>query len=81
MRIMATNFGYKREAVRVKAIVSYQVIHILLFYPYFTLKLWTNVQKIDGNCMPETRKFSVDPQITSYEVLRSILTKAFDIKP
>lgn len=57
MKIMATNFGYKREAVRVKAI------------------------KIDGNCMPETRKFSVDPQITTFDVLRSILSKAFDIKP
>lgn len=29
---------------------------------------------------PEFRKFSVDPQITTFEVLQSILTKAFDIK-
>lgn len=29
---------------------------------------------------PEWRKFSVDPQITSLEVLYSILAKAFDLK-
>ncbi|PSN42621.1 hypothetical protein C0J52_20023 [Blattella germanica] len=29
---------------------------------------------------PEYRKFSVDPQITSFEVLQSILAKAFDIR-
>lgn len=29
---------------------------------------------------PEWRKFSVDPEITSFEVLQSILAKAFDLK-
>lgn len=29
---------------------------------------------------PEYRKFSVDPQITSFEVLQSIIAKAFDLK-
>lgn len=29
---------------------------------------------------PEYRKFSVDPQITSFEVLQSLLARAFDIK-
>lgn len=29
---------------------------------------------------PEWRKFSVDPQITSFEILQSILVKAFDLK-
>lgn len=37
-------------------------------------------QKCEGNQAPEWRKFSVDPQITSLEVLYSILAKAFDIK-
>ncbi|KAF6215397.1 hypothetical protein GE061_010149 [Apolygus lucorum] len=53
---MATIFGYKREAIRVK------------------------VMKVEGVLAPEYRKFSVDPQITSYEVLLSLLAKAFDIK-
>lgn len=29
---------------------------------------------------PEWRKFSVDPQITTLEVINSILAKAFDVK-
>lgn len=37
-------------------------------------------QKCEGNFPPEYKKFSVDPQITSVEVLYSILAKAFDIK-
>lgn len=38
------------------------------------------VKKCEGKLQPELRKFSVDPQITSLEVLQSILIKAFDIK-
>ncbi|XP_055549256.1 uncharacterized protein LOC129732412 isoform X2 [Wyeomyia smithii] len=38
------------------------------------------VKKCEKNVAPETRKFSVDPQITSLEVLYSILAKAFDLK-
>lgn len=38
------------------------------------------LQKCEGKLQPELRKFSVDPQITSLEVLQSILVKAFDIK-
>lgn len=38
------------------------------------------IQKCEGLLQPEFRKFSVDPQITSFEVLQSILGKAFDIK-
>ncbi|CAG2053891.1 unnamed protein product [Timema podura] len=38
------------------------------------------VTKCEGVLQPEHRKFSVDPQITSFEVLQSILAKAFDIK-
>ncbi|KAG8223875.1 hypothetical protein J437_LFUL005439 [Ladona fulva] len=38
------------------------------------------VKKCEGQLQPEDRKFSVDPQITSFEVLLSILAKAFDIK-
>uniref|UniRef100_A0A1A9X3G2 Rab-GAP TBC domain-containing protein n=1 Tax=Glossina brevipalpis TaxID=37001 RepID=A0A1A9X3G2_9MUSC len=38
------------------------------------------VKKCEPNTPPEWRKFSVDPQITSLEVLYSLLAKAFDIK-
>nr|XP_022918784.1 uncharacterized protein LOC111427750 [Onthophagus taurus] len=38
------------------------------------------VKKCEGSLQPEFRKFSVDPQITSFEVLQSILAKAFDLK-
>ncbi|KAK7788562.1 hypothetical protein R5R35_011751 [Gryllus longicercus] len=38
------------------------------------------VKKCEGFLQPEYRKFSVDPQITSFEVLQSLLAKAFDIK-
>ncbi|CAH0556422.1 unnamed protein product [Brassicogethes aeneus] len=38
------------------------------------------VKKCEGTQPPELRKFSVDPQITSFEVLQSILAKAFDLK-
>lgn len=38
------------------------------------------MQKCEGNLAAEWRKFSVDPQITSLEVLFSILAKAFDLK-
>ncbi|CAB3377490.1 Hypothetical predicted protein [Cloeon dipterum] len=37
-------------------------------------------KKCDGDAEPEWRKFSVDPQITTYEVLRSILAKAFELR-
>ena len=29
--------------------------------------------------VPEYRRFSVDPQLTNYEILRSLLERAFDI--
>lgn len=38
------------------------------------------VQKCGNMVQPEYRKFSVDPQITSFEVLQSIIAKAFDLK-
>uniref|UniRef100_A0A8D9F3G5 TBC1 domain family member 25 n=1 Tax=Cacopsylla melanoneura TaxID=428564 RepID=A0A8D9F3G5_9HEMI len=38
------------------------------------------VVKYDGTQKSDCRKFSVDPQITSYEVLFSLLAKAFDVK-
>lgn len=45
---------------------------------FVTSNLW--FQKCEGTLPPEWRKFSVDPQITSLEVLYSILAKAFDLK-
>uniref|UniRef100_A0AAG5CWW4 Rab-GAP TBC domain-containing protein n=1 Tax=Anopheles atroparvus TaxID=41427 RepID=A0AAG5CWW4_ANOAO len=38
------------------------------------------VKKCEKNIPSETRKFSVDPQITNLEVLYSLLAKAFDLK-
>ncbi|XP_068147907.1 uncharacterized protein [Drosophila tropicalis] len=38
------------------------------------------VKKCEPTSKPEWRKFSVDPQITTLEVLYSLLAKAFDIK-
>lgn len=40
----------------------------------------TSLQKNEKGTAEEWRKFSVDPQITSLEVLYSILAKAFEIK-
>ncbi|ESO90560.1 hypothetical protein LOTGIDRAFT_62468, partial [Lottia gigantea] len=37
-------------------------------------------QKCDGFVQPEYKKFSIDPQITSFEMLQGILARAFDIK-
>lgn len=37
-------------------------------------------QKNEKGAAEEWRKFSVDPQITSLEVLYSILAKAFEVK-
>ncbi|CAO1346858.1 unnamed protein product [Diamesa hyperborea] len=41
--------------------------------------LRVKVKKCEGNNPPEWRKFSVDPQITSLEVLYSLLAKAFEL--
>ncbi|XP_033251932.1 uncharacterized protein LOC117191073 [Drosophila miranda] len=38
------------------------------------------VKKCESTTRPEWRKFSVDPQITTLEVLYSLLAKAFDVK-
>ncbi|KAH8401659.1 hypothetical protein KR009_007197 [Drosophila setifemur] len=38
------------------------------------------VKKCEPTARPEWRKFSVDPQITTLEVLYSLLAKAFDVK-
>ncbi|EDW31346.1 GL11012 [Drosophila persimilis] len=38
------------------------------------------VKKCESTTKPEWRKFSVDPQITTLEVLYSLLAKAFDVK-
>lgn len=38
------------------------------------------VKKCDGLLQPEYKKFSIDPQITSFEMLQGILARAFNIK-
>lgn len=52
--------------------MSVLTIHMWQFFSF--------EQKCEGNLPLEWRKFSVDPQITSLEVLYSILAKAFDLK-
>ena len=37
-------------------------------------------KRINRHGEEEKRKFSVDPNLTSYEILRSILARAFDVK-
>lgn len=44
------------------------------------LSFISRAQKCEGSQPAEWRKFSVDPQITSVEVLFSILAKAFDLR-
>ncbi|WAR25371.1 TBC25-like protein [Mya arenaria] len=39
-----------------------------------------HVKKSDGLLQPEFKKFSIDPQITSFEMLQNLLAKAFDIQ-
>ncbi|KAK3579389.1 hypothetical protein CHS0354_029697 [Potamilus streckersoni] len=39
-----------------------------------------HVKKFDGLMQPDNKKFSLDPQITSFEMLQNILARAFDIK-
>jgi hypothetical protein len=51
-----------------------------LLITYCVLTVTCYFQKCEGVLQPEYRKFSVDPQITSFEVLQSILAKAFDIR-
>jgi hypothetical protein len=70
---MSGVFGYSREAVRVKVKVN-------RLWSQFVCENNSNLQKCEGSQPSEFRKFSVDPQITSFEVLQSILAKAFDLK-
>lgn len=37
------------------------------------------VKKFEGTRVPEQRRFSLDPQITTFEVLQDLLARAFDI--
>lgn len=37
-------------------------------------------QKYEGYMQPESKKFSLDPQITSFEMLQHIIASAFSIK-
>jgi hypothetical protein len=37
-------------------------------------------QKCDGLMQPEYKKLCVDPQLTSFDIMRSLLARAFNIK-
>ncbi|KAK6623571.1 hypothetical protein RUM43_009423 [Polyplax serrata] len=49
-------------------------------YGYNREAVRVKVKKCEHGLNPEYRKFSIDPRITSFEVLQSIIAKAFDIK-
>lgn len=61
-------FEYERDAIRVNA--------------RFYLKSETQHQSDSSSesTTTEVRKFSVDPNLTSYETLRNLLSRAFDLK-
>lgn len=80
---------YPREAVRVKVKVCIVTVNkttntnffLSLFSGFFHSSLHKKKKQKNESCRnPEWRKFSVDPQITTLEVLYSLLAKAFDIK-
>ena len=71
-------FEYDRDAIRVKA-------------RFFTKDSEKNSSNSSSATTPhqtleditsksQVRKFSVDPNLTSYETLRSLLSRAFDLK-
>lgn len=80
--MMAAVFVYKREAIRVNVVVRCLNFSLLQssFILIYILKIGIQFQKYDGDSSPDYRKFSIDPQITSFEVLVSLLAKAFDMK-
>ena len=73
-------FEYDRDAIRVKA----------RFFTKDSEKSSSNSSSATSPRQPQTleditsksqvRKFSVDPNLTSYETLRSLLSRAFDLK-
>lgn len=71
-------YGSRSQAVRVKVKVNKRTEKIIS--KIFIIDVSFVVQKNEKGAAEEWRKFSVDPQITSLEVLYSILAKAFEIK-
>lgn len=41
---------------------------------------FNSFQRVDGHVVPEYRRFSLDPQLTNFETLHSLISRAFDIK-
>lgn len=71
-------YGSRSQAVRVKVKVNKRTEKIIS--KIFIIDVSFVNQKNEKGAAEEWRKFSVDPQITSLEVLYSILAKAFEIK-
>ena len=44
------------------------------------IAVFVSFQKCDGMMQPEYKKFCVDPQLTSFEVLQNLLCRAFNVK-
>ena len=59
-------FEYDRDAIRVRA--------------RFLSRNDSQDSTPDGVSTSEVRKFSVDPNLTSYDTLRCLLSRAFDLK-
>uniref|UniRef100_A0A0P6GYD9 TBC1 domain family member n=1 Tax=Daphnia magna TaxID=35525 RepID=A0A0P6GYD9_9CRUS len=60
-------------------------------YPLFSQRKWgdpvrvkasfsSHSKRVDGHVVPEYRRFSLDPQLTNFETLYSLISRAFDIK-
>lgn len=70
-------YGARSQAVRVKVKVNCRRKESEILQLFI---IDVSLQKNEKGAAEEWRKFSVDPQITSLEVLYSILAKAFEIK-
>lgn len=78
-----SNFPYQQDAVRVVAQVGilegkyYTVMYgEIINCDMFIFGLQHNVEGQD-NCH---RRFSVDPQLTSFDILKNLIGRAFDMK-
>lgn len=75
------------ERKRVKEPVVVRITRGVAMHVYYRtgvdVEAFTDYEKCEGSQpggVPEQRKFSLDPQITSFEVLQNLLARAFDIR-
>jgi hypothetical protein len=46
----------------------------------FDYKLFSSLKKLNSNGSNEIKKLCVDPQITSFDILKSLIAQAFSLK-